>query len=44
MVAIGPVSVVLLVKARAHEHRAQRKLPQELSEDVPLHELTRSSR
>lgn len=38
MVAIGPVSVVLLVKARACEHRTQR------SEEVPLRELTRSSR
>ena len=41
MMAIGPVSVVLLVRARAREYRAQR---QEFSEDVPLGELTRSSR
>ena len=38
MMAIGPVSVVLLVRARAREYRAQR---QELA---PLGELTRSSR
>lgn len=44
MMAIGPASVVLLVKARAREHRAQRKQPQGLSEDVPMPELTRSSR
>lgn len=41
MLAIGPVSVFLLTKARVREHRAQR---QERSEDVPLRELTRSSR
>ncbi|OYO20874.1 sulfate permease [Enemella dayhoffiae] len=44
MVAIGPVSVVLLVKARAREHRAQRQQLREVFETVPLHELTRSSR
>ncbi|GAA4899560.1 hypothetical protein GCM10025789_17270 [Tessaracoccus lubricantis] len=40
MLAIGPVSVVLLTKARAREHRAQRQEPS----DVPLRELTPSSR
>ena len=44
MIAIGPVSVVLLVRARAREYREQRQQRQELSEDVPLGELTRSSR
>ena len=44
MVAIGPVSVVLLLKARAREHRTLRQQRQELSEDVPLRELTRSPR
>jgi hypothetical protein len=43
MLAIGPVSVVLLARARAHEYRAQRQ-QQELSEGVPLGELARSSR
>lgn len=40
MLAIGPVSVVLLTKARAREHRAQQQEPS----DVPLRELIRSSR
>ena len=44
MIAIGPVSVVLLVRARAREYREQRQQRQGLSEDVPLGELTRSSR
>lgn len=44
MLVIGPVSVVLLARARAREYRAQRQQRQELSEDVPLGELTRSSR
>lgn len=44
MMAIGPVSVVLLVKARAREHRAQRQQPRDFSESVPLHELTGSPR
>ena len=44
MMAIGPVSVVLLVRARAREYREQRQQRQELSEDVPLGDLTRSAR
>lgn len=44
MVAVGPVSVVLLLRARAREYRAQRQQRQELSEDVPLGDLTQSSR
>ncbi len=44
MMAIGPVSVVLLVRARAREYRVQRQHWQELSEDVPLGDLTRSAR
>ena len=44
MMAIGPVSVVLLVRARAREYRSQRQHWQELSEDVPLGDLTRSAR
>ena len=44
MMAIGPVSVVLLVGARAREYRSQRQHWQELSEDVPLGDLTRSAR
>ena len=42
MLAIGPVSVALLLKARAREHRSQRQQPQDFSESVPLHELTGS--
>ena len=44
MLAIGPVSVVLLARARAHEYRAQRQQWQELSQDVPLQELSRRAR
>lgn len=43
MVTIGPVSIVLLVKARARERRAQRQQSRDVFETVPLHELTRSS-
>lgn len=44
MMAIGPVSVVLLTKARAREYRAQRQEPRNFSDSVPLHELTGSPR
>ena len=40
----GPVSMVLLVKARAKERQARKRAEREVDAEVPQRELTRSSR
>ena len=44
MVIVGPVSMVLLVKARAKERHARKRAEREVDAEVPQRELTRSSR
>ncbi|MEV7527630.1 MULTISPECIES: hypothetical protein [Agrococcus] len=44
MVVIGPVSVVLLVKARAQERHARKQAEREVRDEAALSELTRSGR
>lgn len=44
MVIVGPVSMVLLVKARAKERQARKRAEREVDAEVPQRELTRSSR
>lgn len=44
MVVIGPVSVVLLMKARAKERQARKRAEREVDAEVPQRELTHSSR
>ena len=44
MVVIGPVSVVLLVKARAKERQARKRAEREVDAEVSTRELTSSSR
>lgn len=44
MVVIGPVSVVLLVKARAKERQARKRAEREVDSEVSQRELTHSSR
>ena len=44
MVIIGPVSVVLLVRARARERQARKRAEREVNAEVSQHELTHSGR
>ena len=44
VVVIGPVSVVLLVKARAKERQARKRAEREVDAEVSTRELTSSSR
>jgi hypothetical protein len=42
MLWIGPISLVLLVKARAHEHRARKQTERRMRDEASHPELTRS--
>ncbi|HMQ66115.1 MAG TPA: sulfate permease [Arachnia sp.] len=42
MLWIGPISLVLLVKARAHEHRAREQTERRMRDEASHPELTRS--
>jgi len=44
MVSIGPVSVALLVRARARERQARKRAEREVDAEVSTRELTSSSR
>ena len=44
MVIIGPVSVALLVRARARERQARKRAEREVDAGVSTRELTSSSR
>ena len=44
MVIIGPVSVALLVRARARERQARKRAEREVNAEVSQHELTHSGR
>jgi len=44
MVIIGPVSVALLVRARAKERQARKRAEREVNAEVSQHELAHSSR